>query len=222
MTLTFFSERFDWEVITDQIRQFKCSSIYKQTRGTRPPGLLYITLDLWNLVFQNNIFILQVKSYPQERSQSNFSAMGSPFNISVCINRKSTKMGCCFFLSAHLQGLAVDALTISLGNLYAYIYPPIYPIPKILQYIRQFHCQRIRIAPQWPRRHWYTELIQFWFLHQSKYQFQTTCYITQKHGFITHNLWLSIWMLGCYRQRYQSKRRLRNGTHKITPVNSKV
>ena len=33
----------------------------------------------------------------------------------------------------------------SLENLYAYVYPPIYPILKILQYIRQFHCQIIII-----------------------------------------------------------------------------
>jgi hypothetical protein len=125
-------------------------------------------------------------------------------------------LGFFFFLLAHPQALAI-----SLENLDASVYPPIYPIPKILQYIRQCHCQIILIAPRWPRRHWYTELLQFWFLHQSKYQFETTCYINQKHRFITHNLWFSIWMLGCYRQRNQSKRRLRKDTHKIAPVNSK-
>jgi hypothetical protein len=39
---------------------------------------------------------------------------------------------------AYPQALAMDALTISFENMYAYVYPPIYPIPKILQYIRQF------------------------------------------------------------------------------------
>ena len=73
----------------------------------------------------------------------------------------------------------MDALTVAFENLYAYVYSPIYPIPKILQYIRQFHCQIILMAPQWPRWHWYTRLLQFWFLHLSKYQFETTCYINQ-------------------------------------------
>ena len=59
------------------------------------------------------------------------------------------------------QALAMDALTISFQNLYAYVYPPIYPIPTILQYIRQFHCQIILMAPQWPRSHLDTELLQF-------------------------------------------------------------
>jgi hypothetical protein len=70
------------------------------------------------------------------------SLISNPLNISVF----------CFW-SVHPQTLAVDALTISLENLYAYVYPPIYPIPKILQYIRQFHCQIILIAPQWGRIH---------------------------------------------------------------------
>ena len=30
ITVTFFSERIDWEVSTDQIRQFNCRLIYKQ------------------------------------------------------------------------------------------------------------------------------------------------------------------------------------------------
>jgi hypothetical protein len=98
-----------------------------------------------------------------------------------------------------------------LKNLYAYVYPPIYHIPKILQYIRQLHCQIILIAPQWSRRHWYTELLQFWFLHQSIYQVETTCYINHKYRFITRNLWFSILMLGCYRQRYLNKRLLIKG-----------
>ena len=45
--------------------------------------------------------------------------------------------------------------------MYAYAYPPICLIPKILQYMRQFHCQIILIAPQWPMRHWYADLLQF-------------------------------------------------------------
>jgi hypothetical protein len=61
----------------------------------------------------------------------------------------------------HTEALAVDALTISWEKMYAYAYPPICLIPKILQYMRQFHCQIILIAPQWPRRHWYADLLQF-------------------------------------------------------------
>jgi hypothetical protein len=150
--------------------------------------------------------------------------MGSPFHISVWINRKWTKMFFCFWW-AHPQALAEDALTMSLENLYAYVYPPIYPIPKILQYIRQLYCQNILIAHQWSRRHWYTELLQFWFLYQSIYQFETTCYINHKYGCITHNLWFSILILGCYRQRYLSKclyrkRHTQNYSSKFKKFNS--
>jgi hypothetical protein len=85
--------------------------------------------------------------------------MGSPFNIFVRINRNRQRFFCTW--PAYSQSLAMDALTISFENLYAYVYPPIYPIPNLLQYIRQFHYQIILMAPQWPRRHWYTELLQF-------------------------------------------------------------
>ena len=46
MTVTFFSERIDWEISTDQIKQFNCSLIYRQRK---PPNLRYIIWDLWNL-----------------------------------------------------------------------------------------------------------------------------------------------------------------------------
>lgn len=42
----------------------------------------------------------------------------------------------------------------------AYAYFPICLIPKTLSHMKQFQCQIIFIAPQWPRRHWYTDLLQ--------------------------------------------------------------
>ena len=55
---------------------------------------------------------------------------------------------------------AVDALSVSWENMEAYAFPPIALIPKVLQHMKKFHCQLILIAPQWPRRHWYTDLLQ--------------------------------------------------------------
>jgi hypothetical protein len=42
---------------------------------------------------------------------------------------------------------AIDALTIPLNNMFAYAYPPICLIPKILQHMTQYNCQLILIAP---------------------------------------------------------------------------
>ena len=55
---------------------------------------------------------------------------------------------------------AIDALSVSWQNMDAYVFPPIALIPKVLQHMKKFRCQLILIAPQWPRRHWYTDLLQ--------------------------------------------------------------
>lgn len=54
---------------------------------------------------------------------------------------------------------ARDALTIPWNNMFAYAYPPICLIPKILQHMTQYNCQLILIAPHWPRRHWFPNLL---------------------------------------------------------------
>jgi hypothetical protein len=43
----------------------------------------------------------------------------------------------------------IDALTIPWNNMFAYAYPPICLIPKILQHMTQYNCQLIPIAPHW-------------------------------------------------------------------------
>jgi hypothetical protein len=54
---------------------------------------------------------------------------------------------------------AIDALTIPWNNMFAYSYPPICLIPKNLQYMTQYNCQLILIAPHRPRRHWFPNLL---------------------------------------------------------------
>ena len=60
----------------------------------------------------------------------------------------------------HPTALALDALTISWDRMFAYAFPPICLVPRVVQYMKQFQCTIILIAPVWPRRHWYPELLQ--------------------------------------------------------------
>ena len=60
----------------------------------------------------------------------------------------------------HPQALAVDAFSMSWNQMFAYAFPPICLIPKVLQHMRLGQCQVILIAPQWPRRHWYPDLLE--------------------------------------------------------------
>ena len=60
----------------------------------------------------------------------------------------------------HHQAYAVDAFSITWDRMFAYAFPPICLVPKVLEHMKQGHCQIIRIAPQWPRRHLYPDLLQ--------------------------------------------------------------
>ena len=60
----------------------------------------------------------------------------------------------------HPQALAVDAFSMSWNQMFAYAFPPICLIPKVLQHMRLGQCQVILIAPQWPRRQWYPVLLE--------------------------------------------------------------
>ena len=87
------------------------------------------------------------------------SCMGRTTDRSVCVStEKQTQIVCSWI--PHREALALDALTILWENMFAYAYPPICLIPKVLKHMEQFRCQLILIAPKWPRRHWYTDLLQ--------------------------------------------------------------
>jgi hypothetical protein len=68
-----------------------------------------------------------------------------------------TQMYCSWNLDHLAYG--IDALTIPWNNMFAYAYPPICLIAKILQHMTKYNCQLILIAPHWPRRHWFPNLL---------------------------------------------------------------
>ena len=43
--------------------------------------------------------------------------------------------------------------------MFAYAYPPLTIIPKVLQHMQKFQCEIILIAPFWPKQHWYPQLL---------------------------------------------------------------
>ncbi|XP_046544816.1 uncharacterized protein LOC124255024 [Haliotis rubra] len=55
---------------------------------------------------------------------------------------------------------AVDALSISWENLIAYAFPPFKLIPEVLAKIAQHNCVVYLVAPAWPTRTWFTDLLQ--------------------------------------------------------------
>ena len=92
--------------------------------------------------------------------QTLFQIWGTPLiDLFASKENKQTPVFCSWI--PHQDALAIDALSISWEGMFAYVYPPICLIPKVLQHMEQFRCQIILIAPKWPRRHWYPDLLKF-------------------------------------------------------------
>ena len=57
------------------------------------------------------------------------------------------------------QAWAVDALNIPWENLVAYAFPPTALLPKVVQKLQSQMCRMILIAPGWPTKPWFSDLV---------------------------------------------------------------
>ena len=58
------------------------------------------------------------------------------------------------------QAWAVDALNIPWENLVAYVFPPTALLPKVVQKLQSQTCSIILIAPGWPTKPWFWDLVE--------------------------------------------------------------
>ena len=54
---------------------------------------------------------------------------------------------------------ALDALTLDWNALIAYAFPPFNLIPQVLRKIRTSDCQILLVAPWWPQRAWFSDVL---------------------------------------------------------------
>jgi hypothetical protein len=54
---------------------------------------------------------------------------------------------------------AVDALSLDWSRLEAYAFPPFILIPQVLRKIRNAECRVLLVAPLWPQRSWFSDLL---------------------------------------------------------------
>ena len=80
--------------------------------------------------------------------------------IDLCASYLNKKMAIFCTWGHHLLAYAVDVFLVTWNQMFVYAFPPICPIPKVLEHMKQGHCQVILMAPQWPRRHWCPDLLQ--------------------------------------------------------------
>lgn len=148
--------------------------------GTKSIPLCLKTWELWKLAIDHQILLkaahiagksniladllsrtkIRHTEWSLEKTvvQHIFQKLGTPMiDLFASIHNRQTQIFCSWF--PHNQAYALDALSIPWQNLFGYAYPPICLIPKILQHMTQYKCQIILVAPHWPRRHWYPDLL---------------------------------------------------------------
>lgn len=149
--------------------------------GTRSLQLCQRTWDLWMFALENKIYLkaahiagvnnvladqlsrikIQATEWELDNSVVHqiFQNWGHPTIDLFATNENKKAVVFCSWMN-HPQALAVDALSIEWNNMFAYAFPPLALIPKILQHMQKFQCEIILIAPHWPRQHWYPQLLQ--------------------------------------------------------------
>ena len=176
-----FSSTIEARECSDPLRQHNSCSVYKSPRGDKISSTV-----LSDMGFMADCYLEQYSSVScaYSRSQEYFSRsfeliqgerdrvvsrlIGNSGNIhsvgrtnhrsfATYANRK-TVVFCSW--TPHPQAYAVDALSVPWEGMFAYAFPPIPLIPKVLNQTRLCRsCQVILIAPMWPRRHWYPQLL---------------------------------------------------------------
>ena len=57
------------------------------------------------------------------------------------------------------KALSIDALTMDWNHIHAYAFPPFHLIPAVINKVRLSQCKIVLIAPLWPDRPWFPELL---------------------------------------------------------------
>ena len=186
---------------------------------TRSPKLCQLTWKLWQLAIKNNIVLrsahiagsknvladslsrVKVRetewSLNPKMAHQVFNHLGQPMiDLFASYENKKTQVFCSWV--PHPQALALDALSITWENMFAYAFPPTCLIPKVLQHMKQFHCELILIAPHWPRQHWYPQLLELLIACPLKLPAERNL-LSQAKGKILHqnpqSLKLTAWLL---------------------------
>ena len=138
-----FSEWTAGQVSFDQKRQHKCSPVYQSSVGTRSPNLCFLTLEFWKLAIENNIILeaahiienknfsadqlSRIKSVQQNKHWTSMmwgwflKFLGNPvIDQFASAENKQTEIYCT--CTPNPNSLALDAMTISWENMFAYVF----------------------------------------------------------------------------------------------------
>ena len=91
--------------------------------------------------------------------QCNFSHNQFSQHRSFCNTSQSQTSSLCVSYPRRKKALAIDAFTMNWNHIHAYAFPPFHLIQSVLNKIRQSQCRIVLVAPLWPNRSWFPELL---------------------------------------------------------------
>ena len=97
-------------------------------------------------------------SLNQEIANKIFQIMDFP-SIDMFATRLNHRLPFYVSLIPDQKALSIDALTMDWNHIHAYAFPPFHLIPAVISKVRLSQCKIVLIAPLWPDRPWFPELL---------------------------------------------------------------
>ena len=149
--------------------------------GTRSPDLSEEVWNILNLCLAHNIQLLAKHipgrfntladrmsridkpisrewSLDQEIANKIFQIMDFP-SIDLFATRLNHRLPLYVSPIPDQKALSIDALSMDWNRIHAYAFPPFHLIPAVINKIRLSQCKIVLIAPLWPDRPWFPELL---------------------------------------------------------------
>ena len=167
-------------------------------RARHVPGSLNEIAD--GLSRKNQIQSTEWSLSPQVLKQ--ISKIWESPQVDLFATRLNTKLLLYVSLIPNPQAWAVDALNIPWENLVAYAIPPTALLPKVVQKLQSQMCRLLLIAPGWPSKLWFWDLVEM-SLDVPRRLPQIRTLLKQPMNNLFHSnpasLNLHIWYLGAHR-----------------------
>lgn len=170
------------ETFSSSLRLHNCCSVHQQTRRNKVSSVVLQDLGSVEIcnskqhTYQSSSYFRGAKclgrSAIQEQNSANrmdspqvcgledFSALGLSFDRPICIDSESPDTDI-LFLGSSSPCSSIGCIVSFMGENVHICLSSHLPNSQGSQHMAQFHCQIVLIAPKWPRRHWYTDLLQF-------------------------------------------------------------
>ena len=124
-------------------------------RARHIPGRLNVLAD--KLSRENQVLPTEW-SLHQETANWIFKELWEP-HVDLFATRENHKLPCYVSPIPDESALQVDALSMNWDNMLVYAYPPTGLIQKVIQKLKTHQCRMILIAPHWPTKPWFPELL---------------------------------------------------------------